>query len=207
MTKFNLNNFVDNLDALRNQYQKCADNFTSNPHKFIDEMALCLNNKETIKDLAKKLNYPQDLVKHIIYSLQNDFDDDHWKLKEYITKKTNGKFLKLPPNLIEILSRDWTRPHLTPEKTLNIYLNDNQNWLWGDYSLVQTLSPFPLPEEYTTIYNDRDTLKTFDLSSQGWYFSLRLENYGNKHYFEAKSKEEKKEILEMYRLMNKYLGH
>jgi len=203
MTKFDLNNLVDNLDALINQYQKCADHFANDPQHFIDIMALCLNNKETVQDLAKKLNYPQDLVKHIIHCLQNDFNSsDDWELKEYITKKTNGNFLKLPLDLIESLA------YLTPETILNIYLEDNKNWLWGDYSMIQTLSPFPIPEEYTTtICNDQKILKILDLSSKGWHFDLRLENYGNKHYFEAASKEEKKEILEMYRLMNKYLGH
>lgn len=194
-TKFSTDDFIKNLDAIRIICQKCADDFANDPFKFIDEMANFIKKNKNHVSLAKKLNYPEPLVKHIISCMEIDFNDnDEWKLKKYIEKKTNGKFLNTNK---EVPSKS--------DNFINIYLEDNKPWFWGDNCWFQIPSPFPIPEEYTTLY-DTKVLDNFDITADGWQFSLRTENYGNKHYFSANSAKEKKEVLEMYRLMNKYLG-
>jgi len=83
-----------------------------------------------------------------------------------------------------------------------VSVEDVENsWMWEDRFITINL-PVELPEEYA------NHIHNLDLGEDGsWGNYLRLEKFGNKHDIVVSTLEEKQELIEMYRLMNKYLGH
>lgn len=219
------NNTIEQIDNLAKHYRDCADNFAKDPFKFIDEMSDCLQKKQTQKDLADKLNYPQYLVKHIIEKLEDIYtrtdkpnssvetanniladigfettgidDADQVSLydlnfKTYIQEKTNGKFLVDTDELLNSFS-DNDEEEVT--KT-HIYLKDSEHWCWEGEEVPISFN-----------VNELKVLTSFSVAEKDWYLYLRLDNgFSRKNDITVSSQEEKQEVLEMLRLMQKYLG-
>lgn len=219
------NNTIEQIDNLVKRYLDCADNFAKDPFKFIDEMSDCLQKKQTQKDLADKLNYPQHLVKHIIEKLEDIYirtdkpnssvetannilsdigfettgidDADKVSLydlnfKTYIQEKTNGKFLVDTDELLNSFS-DNDEEEVT--KT-HIYLKDSEHWCWEGEEVPISFN-----------VNELKVLTSFSVTEKDWYLYLRLDNssFSRKNDITVSSQEEKQEVLEMLRLMQKYL--
>jgi len=211
-----IKNFVDKVNKLHAYYNDCNKKFAADQVGFLTKAIDYANQGKNHSDLAKDLDFPEALVAHIVSTVKEDMnssDDFNYK-KEYGSKfcdkfiADTKNFIKKPavkeicldvlkgtrPTIFSI-NKDDLKDGLD-ETTIEIGLEDLDNLWWADNMWVN--APFEIPKEIMETYIPQ-------VHSEGWSFSLRLENFGNKHYLEASSDEEKAEVLEMLRLMNKHL--
>lgn len=180
------NNFVNQIEKLHAHYNECAKKFIEEPKAFAKLMAKIVKYSKQNKnhlDLAKDIGFPGPLVAHIVSILLDEMKDKG----DYCDKS------------IETAKSFVIEDKSPTENVVNIGLEDVGDFSWGDDMWVYNVPcDFDFPEGF-----NKNT--SFDAFEGGWQIYLRLENYGNKHHIEASSKEEKLEIAEMLRLMNKYL--
>lgn len=197
------NNTIEQIDNLVKHYRDCAADFAEDPFKFIDEMNNCLQKKQTQKDLAKKLNYPQHLVKYIVSTLKEIYDHRHdyhdYTIKKYIQEKTKGEFLVNTDDLLNSFSDNDKEEGLIK---IEVYVEDSPHWQW-DTEYIAT--PFYI-DGINKILNFVLVENFYAYSNAGgpgdWCLELNLKRRNN---VEISSQKEKQEVLEMLILMEKYL--
>jgi len=200
---FDVNEFVESLESYAAECRKlCRDTILvyDNLLAFANCCLSCKELKKTHADMdfeAVVADYSttnKDIVQFLIHLIKEQAD---------------SLFLVKDAELANAFKAvDWDN-FLTPtQKTfyVNIMFDDTvesvakDNWIWAD-SFITINLPVNLPEQYAK------NIHNIDLGEDGsWGNYLKLENFGNKHNIVVSTPEEKRELLEMYRLMNKYLA-
>jgi hypothetical protein len=193
--------FVRNVNQLHAHYNECNKKFTADQIGFLNKVTEYANQGKNHSDLAKDLNFPAPLVAHIVSTVKEDMntsDDFNYK-KEYGSKFCE-KFMEDTKNFIKPLDR-------SPKAEIEMALDDLDNFWWGDNMWVN--SPFGVPVSFEVpkeLLDDKTNWQNVlrpQVSGKCWNFNLR--GISGRYYLEASSDEEKTEVLEMLRLMNKYL--
>lgn len=193
--KINDKNFVDQINKLHTYYNECSKKFVEEPNCFenlMEKIAEYSKQNKNHLDLAKDIGFPEPLVAHLVNILLIDMKSKKIYSKEFL-------------NTVESFV---VKAEKTPKNVVNIGLKDVGSW-----HIRQICKKNGIDDR--RVYNvpcDFDFPEGFDRNSDfsvcdEWSIYLRfLDNYSNKNYIEAFSTEEKLEIVEMLRLMNKYLA-
>ena len=196
MTKININEFIESLDSYAVSCRRfCRDTIYSYD-KLTEFTKKCLSfyeQKKTHVEMAKEMLLEDSVVAFLIKLIQEN-TDSLFVVKDFALA---DKFKAV----------DWNEFIVETQKTLyvNIMFDDTDedsenDWSWAD-SFITTNLPVELPKEYA------NNIHNLDLGEDGsWGNYLKLEKFGNKHDVVVSTLEEKQELIEMYRLMNKYLG-
>ena len=195
--------FIDSLESYAAECRKlCRDTILiyDNLVSFANCCLSCKKLKETQADMdfeALVADYStanKDIVQFLIHLIKEQAD---------------SLFLVKDAELANAFKEiDWDNFLSSTQKTfyVNIMFDDTDanvakdNWIWAD-SVITINLPVNLPEEYAKNINN------IDLGEDGtWGNYRKLEKFDNKHDIAVSTLEEKRELLEMYRLMNKYLG-
>lgn len=179
--------FVDQINKLYTYYNECSKKFIEKPNCFDnlrEKIAEYSEQNKNHLDLAKDIGFPEPLVAHLVNILLIDMKSE---------KIYSEEFLNAVENFV-------VKAENTPKNVVNIGLEDVGDFTWADDMWVYNVPcDFDFPEGF-----DRNS--DFSVCDE-WSIYLRfLDNYSNKNYIEAFSTEEKLEIVEMLRLMNKYLA-
>lgn len=178
--------FVDQINKLHTHYNECSKKFVEEPNCFdnlMEKIAEYSEQNRNHLDLAKDIGFPEPLVAHLVNILLIDMKSKKIYSEEFLN--TVESFVVKAEN--------------TPKNVVNIGLEDIGDFTWGDDMWVYNV---PCDFDFPEGFNRNSDFSVCD----EWSIYLRLDNYGSKNYIEASSAEEKLEIAEMLRLMNKYLA-
>jgi hypothetical protein len=189
-TQVEIERFVRQVNDLHKQYNECNKKFADDPMTFFKSVIDCNGN---LSDLAKLLNFPELLVAHIVTVIADDMtDDDEFHYREEFGSKFCEQFAQHVKGL-NVAS------DASSKFTIEVGLDDLDNLYWNDDMWVSVPCDFEVPQHLI------DRGNCFQVQREGWGLYLRMENYGNKHYLEPSSPNEQAEVVEMLRLMSKYL--
>lgn len=193
--KIQIAEFVNKINKLHKRYNECNQHFVENQIDFLTKTI----NSDNYVDLAKQLNFPQELLTHMVFAIARDMNSyDEFNYKKECGSKFCDKFMEIANKFL--VERN-NKPASTPSAgNIEIGLQHYKDFDWGDDSFVSVPVIFP-------DFPDRSIFRNIcQISEEGWGVVFKLENYGRKHFLEAETEQDQVELLEMIRLMNKFLG-